>query len=236
MHSDPFAALGEFLTASEAEGVAVQLAMGQHVTKALGAVSAPRREKARGLLTAAGLGHTEVERSVAVLQAVAGAKAVHRDLTPVWTMPGNEAKIGHLTGEFHRLIRNARQSVTCATYNFEKSSKMWTVLRESSEQPGVTVTVYVDGDKADSVNIKAHLKGATVYRSAALPTGKPVVSHAKFVVIDHEMMLLTSANFSFSAENRNIEFGLLVQDSALAKSVESTMASKHGTLYELVQE
>lgn len=149
-------------------------------------------------------------------------------------MPGNEAKVGHLTGEFHRLVRSARQSVTCATYNFEKTSKMWSVLRESAEQPGVSVTVYVDSDKADTVNIKSHLEGATVYKSATLPTGKPIVSHAKFVIIDHEMMLLTSANFSFSAENRNIEFGLLVQDSALAKSVESTMASKHGTLYELV--
>lgn len=113
---------------------------------------------------------------------------------------------------------------------------MWTVLRESAEQPGVPVTVYVDGDKADAVNFKAHLGRATVYRSAILPTGKPVVSHAKFVVIDHEMLLLTSANFSFSAENRNIEFGLLVHDSALAQTVESTMASKHGTLYQLVQE
>jgi phosphatidylserine/phosphatidylglycerophosphate/cardiolipin synthase-like enzyme len=235
MPSDPFAALGEFLTAAEAEGLAVQLATGQHVTKALGAVSASRREKARGLLTAAGLGHTEVGQAVAVLRAVAGAKTVHRDLTPVWTMPGTEAKIGHLTGEFHRLVRSARQSVTCATYNFEKTSKMWSVLRESAEQPGVVVTIYVDGDKADAANIKAHLGGATVYRSAVLPTGKPVISHAKFVVIDHEMLLLTSANFSFSAENRNIEFGLLVRDSALARSVESTMASKHGTLYGLVE-
>lgn len=47
-------------------------------------------------------------------------------------------------------------------------------------------------------------------------------------------MLLTSANFSFSAENRNIEFGLLVRDSALAESVESTMTTKHGTLYSVV--
>jgi phosphatidylserine/phosphatidylglycerophosphate/cardiolipin synthase-like enzyme len=236
MPSDPFAALGEFLTASEAEGLAVQLATGQHVTKALGAVSTPRRERVRELFVAAGLGHTEVERSVAVLTAVAGAKNVHRDLTPVWTMPGNEAKVGHLTGEFHRLVRAARQSVTCATYNFEKTSEMWNVLRESAAQPGVTVTVYVDCDKANAVNIKAHLEGATVYRSALLPNGKPVVSHAKFVIIDHEVILLTSANFSFSAENRNIEFGLLIKDSALAKSVESTMTSKHGTLYELVQE
>ena len=62
-----------------------------------------------------------------------------------------------------------------------------------------------------------------------------MVSHAKFTVIDHEVLLLTSANFSFSAEHRNVEFGLLVRDSALAASVESTMASKHGSLYELIQ-
>ena len=65
------------------------------------------------------------------------------------------------------------------------------------------------------------------------PVAGDCLSHAKFIVVDHEVLLLTSANFSFSAENRNIEFGLLVRDSALAKSVESTMTSKHGTLYEL---
>jgi phosphatidylserine/phosphatidylglycerophosphate/cardiolipin synthase-like enzyme len=47
-------------------------------------------------------------------------------------------------------------------------------------------------------------------------------------------VLLTSANFSHSAENRNIEFGLLIHDSGLAASIESTMVNKHGTLYELV--
>jgi phosphatidylserine/phosphatidylglycerophosphate/cardiolipin synthase-like enzyme len=45
---------------------------------------------------------------------------------------------------------------------------------------------------------------------------------------------LTSANFSYSAENLNIEFGLRIHDPSLAASVESTMTSKHGTLYELV--
>jgi phosphatidylserine/phosphatidylglycerophosphate/cardiolipin synthase-like enzyme len=111
---------------------------------------------------------------------------------------------------------------------------MWTVLRDASEQPGVVVTVYVDGDKADAAKVKAQLPRTTIYQSAVLPNGKQVVSHAKFVVIDHEILLLTSANFSFSAENRNVEFGLLVRDSALAESVEATMTSKHGGLYELV--
>lgn len=107
------------------------------------------------------------------------------------------------------------------------------MLKEASEQPGVVVTVYVDGDKADAAKVKGQPPKATVYQSAELPNGKRVVSHAKFIVIDHEVLLLTSANFSFSAENRNAEFGLLVRDSALAESVESTMTSKHGSLYEL---
>jgi phosphatidylserine/phosphatidylglycerophosphate/cardiolipin synthase-like enzyme len=95
------------------------------------------------------------------------------------------------------------------------------------------VTVYVDGDKADARKVSGQLPRATVYRSAVLPDGKQVVSHAKFIVIDHAMVLLTSANFSFSAENRNIEFGLRIHDPALAASIETTMATKHGSLYEL---
>ena len=233
MPSDPFAALGEFLTASEAEALAVQFASCQHTVKALSVVNAARRGEAKQLLADAGLSHEDGQTAVGVLRAIAGAKSLNRDLTPVWTMPGNEAKIGHLTGEFHRLVQAARQSVVCATYNFEQTSQMWKVLKEASELPGVVVTVYVDGDKADAAKVKGRLPKATVYQSAELPSGKRVISHAKFIVIDHEVLLLTSANFSFSAENRNVEFGLLVRDSALAESVESTMTSKHGSLYEL---
>ena len=233
MSSDPFASLGEFLSASEAEALAVQFASGQHTLKALAVVNAARRGEAKQLFLDAGLSHDDGHRAAEVLRAIAGAKSLNRDLTPVWTMPGNEAKVGHLTGEFHRLVDAARQSIVCATYNFEQSSQMWKVLKKASEQPGLVVTVYVDGDKADAAKVKCQLPNATVYQSAELPNGQRVVSHAKFTVIDHELLLLTSANFSFSAENRNVEFGLLIRDSALAAAVESTMASKHGTLYEL---
>ncbi len=233
MPSDPVEALAGFLTAAEATGIAAVLAGGQHTAHALREVNASRRERVKQLLLDAGLGHADLDRSLAVLRAVAAAKAVRREVTPVWTMPGNEATVGHLTGEFHRLVSAARQSVTCATYNFEPTSQMWTVLREASEQPGVVVTVYVDGNKADAVKVKAQLPQATVYRSSTLPDGRQIVSHAKFVIIDHALLLLTSANFSFSAENRNIELGLHIHDPALAESIETTMASKHGTLYEL---
>ncbi len=234
MPSDPFAALGEFLTANEALGLAILLAEGQHISVALREISASRRDEVKQLLAAADLDHSDADRSVAVLHAIAGARSVRRDLIPVWTMPGNEATVGHLTSEFFRLVRAARQSVTCATYNFEPTSQMWTVLRDASGQAGVVVTVYVDGDKAHAEKVKAQLEHATVYQSALLPSGRQIVSHAKFVIVDHAVLLLTSANFSFSAENRNVEFGLLVRDPALAESVEATMTSKHGSLYELV--
>jgi phosphatidylserine/phosphatidylglycerophosphate/cardiolipin synthase-like enzyme len=233
MASDPLADLGSFLTATEAGRLAVQIETGQHTIAALSEITVARREVVKRLLSTAGLGHTDPARTVSVLRAIAGAKSVLRELTPVWTMPGNEANTGRLTGEFHRIVRAARQSVTAATYNFHDSSQMWNALKEASEQPGMVVIVYVDADKADADNVKGRLPRATVYRSAELPTGKRVVSHAKFIVVDHELLLITSANFSYSAENRNVEFGLLVRDSALAESVEATMTSKHGSLYEL---
>lgn len=234
MSSDPFVALGDFLTASEAEALAVQFESRQHTIKSLTVVNAVRRGRAKHLLDAAGLGHHEAIYTAAVLKAIAGAKSLRHDLTPVWTMPGNEAKVGHLTGEFHRLVEGARISVTCATYNFHDTSNMWGALKHAARQPGVTVTVYVDGEAADATSVKGHLPQATVYRSTILPGGRQVRSHAKFVIIDHEYLLLTSANFSYSAERLNIEFGLLVRDSTLAESVESIMVSKHGTLYQLV--
>ena len=232
--SDATAALGEYLTADEARGIAALLGIGEHTSRALMEVNQARRQRAATLLADARLGHVDPERSVAVLTAIAGAKGSDRPSIPVWTMPGNEADLGRLTGEFHRLVTSARMSITCATYNFETTSKMWQVLKEASEQPSIVVVVYVDGDKADTEALKEQMPKVTLYRSGVLPDGKRVVSHAKFVIIDHRLVLLTSANFSYSAEKRNVEFGLLLDDAELASSVEAMMASKHGSLYELV--
>ncbi len=214
--------------------MAALLASEAHLASSLREVRQARRADAERLFSEANLDHTNAERAVAVLSAIAGAKASTGDLTPVWTMPGNEATVGRLMSEFHRLVDQAQESVTCATYNFETSSKMWGVLQEAASRPELDVTVYVDADKGQPGRLVQHLRGASVYRSATLSDGPQVVSHAKFTVIDHKVLLLASANFSYSAENRNVEFGLLVEDAALAQSIESTMASKQGSLYERV--
>ncbi len=234
MSDDPVAQLGKYLTATEAESLAVLIGAGEHTTHALASVSPARRGRAAELLQAAGIGHLSPEPSVAVLRGIAGAKSVHRDLVPVWTMPGNEATTGHLTSQFHDVVAAARTSVTCATYNFSPTSNMWDALKKASEAPEVVVCIYVDAEVGDPVGVKARLPRATVYRSAMLSDDVQIVSHTKFIVVDHEIVLLTSANFSYNAENRNVEFGLLIRDSGLAGSMESTMASKRGTLYELI--
>lgn len=229
-----FTALGSYLTGTEAAALAAQLELGMPAFKALDAIAAARRGEAKRLLDIIARSRLPTGAAAAALRAIAGAKSILPTLEPVWTMPGNEATEGHLTSEFHRLVVDARQSVTCATYNFEATSQMWDSLAVASDQPGVVVTVYVDGSAADASRIRPQLPRATLYRSAVTATGKPIVSHAKFVIVDHRLLLLTSANFSYSAENRNVELGLLVDNSALATSIERTMASKHGTLYELV--
>ena len=149
-----------------------------------------------------------------MLRGIAGAKSAHRDLMPVWTMPGNEATTGHLTNQFHNIVAAARISVMCATYNFSPTSNMLGRTQDSIRGTrGRRMRLHVD--KRDPAGVKAGLQRAAVYRSAILPEGQRIVSHTKFIVVVHEIVLLTSANFSYSAENRNVEFGLLIHDSEL---------------------
>lgn len=232
MNSDAFHALGQFLTATEAGRIAGSLEFGNAIGKALDEVHPERRVEVSELLVAADLRGDDPSQMIATLKAIAGAKSITTSIRPVWTMPGNAATSGRLTSEFHHIVRAARLSVTCATYNFNPGSTMWDALREASHRPGVQVTIYVDSQKGDPQEVKRKIPKATVYRSANLPNGKPIVSHAKFVIVDHEILLLTSANFSFSAENRNIELGLSIRDPILAESIEEMLESIAGTLYE----
>lgn len=83
--------------------------------------------------------------------------------------------------------------------------------------------------------IACMLAGAVVLRTR--PPGEdeqPVTSHAKFLSVDHRFLLVGSANFSYSAEERNIELGLRVDDSALAASVEKQMRDLESSVYERV--
>ncbi|WP_051987830.1 phospholipase D-like domain-containing protein [Janibacter hoylei] len=76
--------------------------------------------------------------------------------------------------------------------------------------------------------------GATVLRSRPLK-GKQVRTHAKFFAIDHRTLVITSANFSKSAEFHNVELGLRIDDPALTASIESQMQNLEQYIYEVVR-
>jgi PLD-like domain len=233
---DPYAALGDFLTAHEAEQLAATLQAGDTLSQALREIHPSRRDDARRLLTSADLGPHRVAISVAVLRAVGGARAVPSTLTPVWTMPGAEATIGRLTSQARKIIDEARMSVVCSSFNFARSSWMWDALAEATGRPGVSVTLYLDGRVGTATRVAEHMPDATVYRTTTPPgRRRRYVSHAKFLIVDRTLTLVTSANLSYPAEHTNVELGLLVQDTALAASIETLMRSKHGILYERVE-
>lgn len=136
----------------------------------------------------------------------------------------------------------ARQSVTCSTYNFQRSSALWTALRLAAKRPEISVRVYVDAAAADrrsrpgtptTAEVAEHLRPAVVLRTKRFDGGR-VRNHAKFLAIDHRFLLVTSANFSWSAEHGNIEFGMLHDNRNLTEAVEREIGLAEDLLFEQI--
>lgn len=238
-------ALAAFLSGSEAKGIADRLADRDTLGVALDAVGATRRHRVRALIVRAGLGTADVTSAVQVLRAIEGARSDPTYATPVWTLPGNLAQSGHLTSQMSSLVLGAQESVTCATYNFARSSALWEALASVSGRPDVSVRLYLDTQAADrrapgwqgpmttTQEVARTMRRVVVLRTRERD-GQLVRSHTKFLAIDHRTLVVTSANFSASAELRNVEMGLVVQDRALTEGVELQMRLVEDEVYERV--
>lgn len=226
--------LGKLLTGTEAGLLADRLAAGDTMTSALRAVASGNRAVVRSLL----LNGSTASR-VAVLRAVEGALATTTAVTPLWTMPGHLVRGGPLTASVPHLVASARQSITCSTYNFQRSSGLWPALRQAAARPELAVRVYLDAEAAGrgaptASEVVAHLWPAVVLRTKRFD-GAGVRNHAKFLAIDHRFLLVTSANYSWSAERGNVEFGVLIDDRKLTESVERELRNAENVLYEEVE-
>lgn len=235
--------LGRLLTGTEAKDIADRLVDGDTVTAALKAVAAGRRPRLRSLLESGGPAAFAREQAVAVLRAVEGARSTTTAIDPLWTMPGHLARGGPLTSSVTHLVDNARQSVTCSTFNFQLTSGLWAALRRAALRPETALRVYVDTGAADhgskpstptTSEVAAHLHPGIVLRTGQFD-GASVRNHAKFLAIDHRFLLVTSANFSWSAEHGNAELGILADNANLVQAIESQMRRVEESLYERVE-
>jgi phosphatidylserine/phosphatidylglycerophosphate/cardiolipin synthase-like enzyme len=226
------------LTGTEAKDIADRLTGGDTLTTALLPVATGRRRRLRSLLNDGG-GRGQI---VAVLRAIEGARATTTGISPLWTMPGHLARSGPLTSSISHLVDNARQSVTCSTFNFQRTSGLWTALRNAALRSEITVRVYVDSAVADHTpksgtpstsEVAGHLHPGVVLRTKSFD-GAAVRNHAKFLAIDHRFLLVTSANLSWSAEHGNVELGVLADNANLVQAIESEMRRVEEHLYERV--
>jgi hypothetical protein len=234
--------IGELLTGTEARELADHLADGDTLTAALRVIAPGRRPEIRAAIEAVARDGITGASLIAVLRSIEGARSAPTAIDPLWTMPGHLAGVGRLTSSVPYLVRNARQSITCSTFNFQRTSGLWTALREAARRPELTVRLYLDTAAADSspghgpaspttAEVAEQLRPATVLRTRCL-NGRPVRNHAKFLAIDHRFVLVTSANFSWSAEHGNIEFGVLIDNRNLAETVERELRNVEDVLFE----
>ncbi|MFE5158158.1 DISARM system phospholipase D-like protein DrmC [Streptomyces sp. NPDC056697] len=232
--------LGQLLTGTEAKGIADRLADGDTLTAALKVVAVGQRVEVRRLLEAVGRDAGARVQQILVLRAIEGARALPTTLSPLWTMPGHLAQNGPLTSSVTRLVNSARHAITCSTFNFQRRSVLWKSLQQAAQRDGVAVRVYMDTRAADgsgqqrspsTADAATHLAPAEVWRTKEFDGGY-VRNHAKFLAIDHRLLLVTSANFSWSAENNNVEFGVLIDNPNLTEAVERELREAEGALYE----
>ena len=136
------------------------------------------------------------------------------------------------------LFRRARRSLLISTYGIYGGRDIFRGLAARMEiEPGIRVRLFlnIDGHVAPADFAADFLRYhwpemATeagrlpdIYydvRSRALRhESERAVMHAKCVVMDGEEVLVTSANFTEAAQQRNIEVGLLVRSQSVARQV-----------------
>lgn len=243
--------LGAYLTSTEAGDIARRLEKGATINQALGVVQSKRRKHIIPLFKAAGYYsvHSEEQRTLTIsgMRSIQGAHSDITSISPVWTAPHLLTKVGDLNSSRSRLAEDARISIVCSTYNFQRSSALWKSLKTiSTEHPEVSMRLYIDGSVNDGkdnggsktlspLEIVNELPYAKVFCTKEYGNGRYYCNHAKFLSIDHELLLVTSANLSYSAENLNIELGLKVEDRNLTEMVEREMRQLESHVYEEIR-
>ncbi|MBT9555933.1 MAG: hypothetical protein IV100_07890 [Myxococcales bacterium] len=133
------------------------------------------------------------------------------------------------------LFAAAQSSVLLSTYNAGESREGNPVLRPLAERmtalPSLRVLLILGAPHSDAMTVDASMARIEdvlwdriwpwnprpdVYIGPARPEDARMHLHAKCVVVDDSRALVTSANLSWSAQERNVEAGVLVSEPELA--------------------
>jgi phosphatidylserine/phosphatidylglycerophosphate/cardiolipin synthase-like enzyme len=109
-------------------------------------------------------------------------------------------------------LASAARTIDVAMYAFTDSDLAWALVR--AHERGVRVRIYLDGEQAAGRYSKSRFfaqRGLAVryYRGEG-------IMHHKFAVIDGRVVVTGSYNWTASAEERNRENALLIEDPVFA--------------------
>ena len=150
-------------------------------------------------------------------------RGLKRPLELVWTGPDSRTSQARDTAVVVRaLFQDAKHSVTVAGFRFDHGSSLLSPLHEAMKERGVQCRIYGDTAEAKELVQRNWPFGPPwpeVY--GFVPPPEVFASlHAKCVVVDNHLVLVTSANFTERGQERNVEVGVLADDARLAEALE----------------
>lgn len=180
---------------------------------------------AQGLMTWAELGWSVR----AMAQAQADQQRAQR-IELVWTgpRPANTPALRRLDQALYDLVLNARRHILLVTFAAAKITRLKTALSDAAAR-GVNIQLILEFEQESGGQLShdalAAFAGSIEHRAAIYywplerreknAAGKPGKLHAKCAVVD-DAVLVSSANLTDDAFNRNIEMGVLLRAPALA--------------------
>lgn len=190
----------------------------------------------------------------------AAAQAIADRVELVWS--GTEVAPGGSRATMvvvQELFQSARRSVLIASFALDRGSKAEALFgglaARMDTEPGLEVRLFVNVHRkhkdhtADAVLLRqfAETFRGEIWpgerlpevffdpRSLAIDGDKRACLHAKCIVIDQDRALVTSANFTEAAHERNIEAGMVIEDRVVARGLKAQFDSlvEHGALRRL---
>ncbi len=173
----------------------------------------------------------------------------------VWTGPAPVERARHRDTALvlRGLFASARSRVVLAGYRFDHGRRLLEPLHAAMRDRGVTVRMFVhvpveqDVMRAPPAQQVAHCHGEVAkllaanwpfgapypevfYETRPMDTGRFSSMHAKCVVVDARVALVTSANFTRRAQQDNVEVGALIHDPGFVAALAAQWANavSHG--------
>jgi phosphatidylserine/phosphatidylglycerophosphate/cardiolipin synthase-like enzyme len=216
--ADALELLAVSISPSQAVKIASSLEIDGSLPKAL--TKLPEDSPARTHLSACFL-RLGAEALASVLRALAAAGSrSSTSIRAVWSGPTFDGDGDHTTSALSHVIDEATEDVFASTYSATAGSAFVEALWRAIAR-GVRTTLLVDSTVNHGATLsmlKSKLEGATFWTFVPADGGYGL-QHAKVVIVDSRLALVTSANLSDAAAERNLEAGVIVRDTDFASKM-----------------